>query len=167
MRPSTPSPRLYIPLAIQLQVGHNKNLVACLAKGSHEAWDLIFSTSEGIHGLAREAQVPALLEAYEIPFVGPDAASTMLCHDKSKAKVECQSELEQTVSLLCAQYPDQDILVESYLAGQEFTVGILGTASRARVIGAFEIRIHGPWEKAEAAQRTKEVEFLTSDLKDT
>ncbi|KAL9641037.1 MAG: hypothetical protein Q9204_000390 [Flavoplaca sp. TL-2023a] len=219
---------------IVVQVGHIKNLVACLAKGSHEAWDLVFSTSEGIHGLAREAQVPALLEAYEIPFVGPDAASTMLCHDKSKAKlslehfaiptapwclvsndrdsrassmpdrvasakdssrhahalkiyplfakpvaegsskgiypcskVECQSELEQTVSLLCAQYPDQDILVESYLAGREFTVGILGTASRARVIGAFEIRIHGPWEKAEAAQRTKEVEFLTSDLKDT
>ena len=76
-----------------VQVGHIKNLVACLAKGSHEAWDLVFSTSEGIHGLAREAQVPALLEAYEIPFVGPDAASTMLCHDKSKAKVRIRVSL--------------------------------------------------------------------------
>ncbi|KAL8882822.1 MAG: hypothetical protein Q9192_007515, partial [Flavoplaca navasiana] len=202
-----------------VQVGHIKTLVACLAKGSHEAWDLLFSTSEGIHGLARDAQVPDLLEAYEIPLLAqmqPRQCFAMTSQRRSYhwstsqsqqhhgvwvasakdssrhalalkiyplfakpvaegssqgihpcSKVECQSELEQTVSLLCAQYPDQDVLVESYLAGREFTVGILGTASRARVIGAIEIRIHGPWEKAEAAQRTKEVELLTSDLKDT
>lgn len=70
-----------------VQVGDIKDLVACLATGSHQAWDLVFSTSEGLYGLAREAQVPALLEAYKIPFVGADAASTVLCHDKSKTKV--------------------------------------------------------------------------------
>lgn len=70
-----------------VQVGDIKDLVACLAKSSHQSWDLVFSTSEGIHGLAREAQVPALLEAYEIPFIGSDAASTVLCHDKAKTKV--------------------------------------------------------------------------------
>lgn len=70
-----------------VQVGDIKDLVACLAQSSHNSWDLVFSTSEGIHGLAREAQVPALLEAYEIPFIGSDAASTVLCHDKAKTKV--------------------------------------------------------------------------------
>ena len=70
-----------------VQVGDIKDLVKCLATGSHQAWDLVFTISEGIYGLAREAQVPALLEAYEIPFVGADAASTVLTHDKAKTKV--------------------------------------------------------------------------------
>ncbi|KAI4284737.1 MAG: hypothetical protein L6R38_001193 [Xanthoria sp. 2 TBL-2021] len=217
-----------------VQVGDIKDLVACLAINSHQTWDLVFSTSEGLYGLAREAQVPALLEAYEIPFVGPDAASTVLCHDKSKtklslehfsiptapwclvrnsrdsmaldmcdriasakrssshadalsvyplfakpvaegtskgiypcSKVERQSELEQTVSLLSMRYPGQDILIESYLAGREFTVGIVGTGSRARVIGVLEFRFHGRYENDGAAQLTKETDFITSDLKNT
>ena len=70
-----------------VQVGDIKDLVKCLAKGSHQVWDLVFTTSEGMYGLAREAQVPALLEAYQIPFIGADAASTVLAHDKAKTKV--------------------------------------------------------------------------------
>ena len=70
-----------------VRVGDIKDLVTCLASGESSAWDLVFSTSEGIHGNAREAQVPALLEAYQIPFVGADAVATVLCHDKAKAKV--------------------------------------------------------------------------------
>ena len=54
------------------------------------------------------------------------------------AKIEKQSELEPAVSLLSTQYPDQDILIESYLAGREFTVRILGTGSCVRVVGALE-----------------------------
>ena len=68
-------------------VGDIKDLVACLSRDQHRVWDLVFPISEGIHGLAREAQVPALLEAYSIAFVGTDAASTVLCHDKAKTKV--------------------------------------------------------------------------------
>lgn len=70
-----------------VQVGDIKDLVECLATGSHQAWDLVFTTSEGLYGLAREAQVPALLEAYQISFVGADAASTVLAHDRAKTKV--------------------------------------------------------------------------------
>ena len=70
-----------------VQVGDIKDLLNCLATGSHQAWDLVFTTSEGMYGLAREAPVPALLEAYQIPFVGSDAASTVLAHDKAKTKV--------------------------------------------------------------------------------
>ena len=68
-------------------VGDIKNLVACLASDQYRVWDLVFPISEGIYGVAREAQVPALLEAYQIPFVGTDAASIVLCHDKAKTKV--------------------------------------------------------------------------------
>lgn len=70
-----------------VRVGDIKSLVSCLASGEAQHWDLVFSTSEGLHGVAREAQVPALLEAYEIPFTGPYAATTVLCHDKAKTKV--------------------------------------------------------------------------------
>lgn len=83
------------------------------------------------------------------------------------SKVERQSELEQTVSLLGMRYPGQDILIESYLAGREFTVGIVGTGSRARVIGVLEFRFHGRYENDGAAQLTKETDFITSDLKNT
>ena len=53
------------------RIGHVKNLVKSLAEGKR--WDLVFNIAEGLFGLAREAQVPALLEAYEIPHVFSDA----------------------------------------------------------------------------------------------
>lgn len=68
-------------------VGDIKDLVARLARHQNVIWDLVFSVSEGMYGPAREAQVPALLEAYQITFVGADAAATVLCHDKAKTKV--------------------------------------------------------------------------------
>lgn len=80
-----------------IPIGDIKNLVSCLATGKHHTWDLVFSTSEGIYGLAREAQVPALLEAYQIPFVGADAATTVLCHDKGKTKVTERIRLEEII----------------------------------------------------------------------
>ena len=54
------------------------------------------------------------------------------------SKVTSPSELEAVVSLLHERYPDQDILIESFLAGREFTVGIVGTGFNARVIGVLE-----------------------------
>ncbi|KAL6720845.1 hypothetical protein ACLMJK_002770 [Lecanora helva] len=217
-----------------VQVGDIKDLVACLAEGSYREWDFVLTTSEGLYGLARGAQVPALLEAYQIPLVGADAASSVLCHDKAmtkmlleyhsiptapwclvksgrhstdsgisqrielakristhpkalstyplfakpaaegtskgiypSSKVEQESELEPCVSLLESRCPDQDILIESYLAGREFTVGIIGTGPHARVIGALEFRFHRQDEDGIAKQGTREVDFWTGELKET
>ena len=43
-----------------------ESLVGKLAAG--EKWDMVFNISEGMHGLGREAQIPALLDAYCIPY---------------------------------------------------------------------------------------------------
>lgn len=48
---------------------------------------MVFNFAEGLYGLAREAQVPALLEAYRVPFTFADAATLALCMDKGKTKV--------------------------------------------------------------------------------
>lgn len=49
------------------RIGHIKNLVQRLCKG--DRWDLVFNIAEGMYGAGREAQVPALLDAYQIPYV--------------------------------------------------------------------------------------------------
>jgi D-alanine-D-alanine ligase-like ATP-grasp enzyme len=64
-----------------------KQLVAMLAEGKHESWDLAFPTAEGMFGAGREAQVSGLLEAYQIPHVFSDAATLSLTHDKARTKV--------------------------------------------------------------------------------
>ena len=68
-----------------------KALVSHLANGNHSSWDLAFNIAEGMFGLAREAQVPCILEAYEVPFTFSDAATTSLCLDKGRTKVRKSS----------------------------------------------------------------------------
>lgn len=53
-------------------------------------------------------------------------------------KVNNYAELELAVQKLKAKFPGQDILVESFLSGREFTVSILGTGPCSRVIGIRE-----------------------------
>lgn len=48
--------------------------------------DLIFNIAEGCGGRAREAQVPALLDLFEIPFTGSDATTLCLSLDKALTK---------------------------------------------------------------------------------
>ncbi len=48
------------------RIGHLKQLVSALERG--ERWDLVFNICEGMYGIGREAQVPALLDAFQIPF---------------------------------------------------------------------------------------------------
>ncbi len=55
-----------------------------LAKG--ERYDAVFNFSEGFRGNAREAQVPCLLDAYEIPYVFSDALTLALALDKGMCK---------------------------------------------------------------------------------
>lgn len=167
------------------RVGHARNLVERLAAG--ERWDLVFNICEGLHGLAREAQVPAILDVYDIPYTFADPTALCVCLDKALTKTllrangvatpdwhvvrdlsdieRCQlrfpiiakplaegtgkginaaSKITDRVALrlvcerLLKQYK-QPVLIEKFLPGREFTVGILGTAARAEVIGTLEI----------------------------
>ena len=48
--------------------------------------DFAFNMSEGLYGIAREAQMPALLEMLRIPYLGSDPLTLSLCLEKSKTK---------------------------------------------------------------------------------
>ena len=52
------------------RIGRAENLVRRLAAG--ERWDLVFNICEGARGAGREALVPALLDAYRIPYTFSD-----------------------------------------------------------------------------------------------
>ena len=52
------------------RIGHGRQLAAALAAGRR--WDLVFNIAEGLHGIGREAQVPALLDMYRIPYTFSD-----------------------------------------------------------------------------------------------
>jgi len=67
-----------------VRIGGVKKLVSRLAKG--ERFDAVFNFCEGLKGVAREAQVPALLDAYDIPYVFSDALTLALSLDKAMAK---------------------------------------------------------------------------------
>jgi D-alanine-D-alanine ligase len=53
-------------------------------------------------------------------------------------KVKEPADLKPAVWELVRKFPGQDILVESFLSGREFTVSILGTGPHSRVIGIRE-----------------------------
>lgn len=167
------------------RIGHVKNLVNALAAG--ERWDLVFNIAEGMYGLAREAQVPALLEAYDIPFVFSDAFTLAMTLDKgltksivrdfgvptadffvlksiedidkvklpyplfakpvaegtgkginANSKIVDESQLKSVCEKLLNEY-NQPVLIETFLSGDEFTVGITGTGEDAKVVGVMEI----------------------------
>jgi D-alanine-D-alanine ligase len=167
------------------RIGNVKRLVGRLAAG--ERWDMVFNICEGLFGMGREAQVPALLDAYEIPytFSGPlilalaldkamtktqvrsfgvptpdfavvaapeDAASVSLPFPlfakplaegtgkgiDSRSKVDSPQQLAAVCGELLAKF-NQPVLVETFLPGREFTVGILGSGREAEAIGVMEV----------------------------
>jgi D-alanine-D-alanine ligase len=167
------------------RIGHIRQLVTRLAAG--DRWDLVFNICEGMHGIAREAQVPALLEAYEIPCTFADPVVMAVCLHKGLTKtlvekaglptarfavveqisdvesvdlpyplfakpiaegtgkgvspascISSVEELREVCTSLLKKFR-QPVLVETYLCGREFTVGILGTGDKARVLGTLEI----------------------------
>ena len=170
------------------RVGTGRQLVERLAAG--DRWDLVFNIAEGLHGAAREAQVPAILDLYEIPYTFSDPLVMALCLHKGLTKtvvahagvpttpfalVESLADVEKKVDLpyplfakpvaegtgkginaeskitdqsalhrVCEQLLQlcrQPVLVETFLPGREFTVGILGTGDEAQVIGTMEITL--------------------------
>lgn len=167
------------------RIGGIRPLVAALAEGRR--WDLVFNICEGLSGIAREAQVPALLEAYGIPFTFSSADVLVVAMDKALAKLVVRNAGVPTPDFAVVRsardlktvdlpYPlfvkplaegtskgvqetsrvadrkgltekclevlrdhRQPALVETFLSGTEFTVGILGTGAAARAIGVSEI----------------------------
>jgi len=168
-----------------VRIGNIRALSARLAAG--ERFDAVFNICEGFAGYAREAQVPALLEAYGIPHVFSDALTMALTLDKAwtkcivrdagiptapyaviarpsdaancalsypvflkpvaegsgkgvngRSRVNTPAELKAVSSELLARFR-QPVLVETYLPGREFTVGLVGTGDTARVFGVLEI----------------------------
>lgn len=66
------------------RIGPLKALLARLVSG--DRWDLVFNIAEGVHGLGREAQVPALLDAFQIPYTFSDPVVLGLCLHKGMTK---------------------------------------------------------------------------------
>ena len=152
-----------------------------------EKWDLVFNIAEGMYGIGREAQIPALLDAYQIPFTFSSTEISALALDKgltnvimkargikvadfkvvstikdaNKVKIPFPlfvkpiaegtskrinkfSKIESKEALISqCEYIfktfHQPAMVEEYLPGREFTVGIIGNGASAKAIGVMEI----------------------------
>ena len=66
------------------RIGNVRSLTRCLASGLR--YDLVFNIAEGLYGFGREAQVPALLDAYAIPYTFSGPLSCALTLHKAMAK---------------------------------------------------------------------------------
>lgn len=167
------------------RIGHIRQLAARLVHGAR--WDLVFNIAEGMYGFGREAQVPALLDAYTIPYTFSDPLVLSLSLHKGMTKhvmhaigvptpeyvvVETEAEVEQVelplplfakpvaegaskgisaaskiltrqdLHTVCGNHLrdyGQPVLIETFLPGREFTVGIVGTGHHARALGVMEV----------------------------
>jgi D-alanine-D-alanine ligase len=184
------------------RIGAVTQLVPRLAAG--ERWDLVFNIAEGMHGSARESQVPALLDAYRIPYTFSDPVVLGICLHKGWAKrvirdqglptpdfavvaaeedlpavrlsyplfakpvaegtgkgVEAASKLQNRTELqarckeLLARYR-QPVLVERFLPGREYTVGIIGTGAKAQAVGTLEVLLRKDAEREVYSYLNKE-----------
>lgn len=66
------------------RIGHARQLAAELVDG--KSWDLVFNIAEGTSGFGREAQVPAILDAYHIPYTFSDPLVLALSLHKGMTK---------------------------------------------------------------------------------
>lgn len=67
-----------------VRIGHVRHLIDKLAAG--ERPDLVFNICEGLAGYSREAQVPALLDAMNIPYTFSDPLVMCVCLHKGWTK---------------------------------------------------------------------------------
>jgi D-alanine-D-alanine ligase len=67
-----------------VRVGNVRALVQALARG--ERWDLVFNVCEGLRGYGREAQVPALLDAYGLAYTFADPLVACVTLHKVRTK---------------------------------------------------------------------------------
>jgi len=66
------------------RIGHARHLIQRLAAG--DRWDLVFNIAEGLYGIGREAQVPAILDVYDIPYTFSDPLVMALTLHKGMTK---------------------------------------------------------------------------------
>jgi len=66
------------------RIGNIWNLTKRLNQG--DRWDLVFNIAEGLRGIGREAQVPCLLDAYDIPYTFSDPLVLALTLHKGMTK---------------------------------------------------------------------------------
>lgn len=184
------------------RIGNIWNLTKRLAE--NQKWDLVFNIAEGLYGSGREAQVPALLDAYNIPYTFSDPLVLALTLHKGKTKsvlrdngiptpdffevqvhkdikkiklpfplfakpiaegtgkgINGMSKITNSVQLhsLCLHLLKtykQPVLVESFLSGREFTVGIVGTGDKARSVGIMEVVLNNGAEADAYSYTNKE-----------
>ncbi|WP_461210174.1 D-alanine--D-alanine ligase family protein [Desulfocurvus sp. DL9XJH121] len=171
------------------RIGGLHELTSALAGGAR--WDMVFNIAEGMHGFGREAAVPALLDAWRIPYTFSEPLALCLTLHKAMAKrvvrdagvrtpdfalvespadvakvdlgwpvfakpvaegtskgvggdslARTPEDLERVCLKLLAAH-DQPVLVESFLPGREFTVGLLGSGPEARSAGVMEVLVDG------------------------
>jgi D-alanine-D-alanine ligase len=67
-----------------VRIGNARQLTERLVAG--ERWDLVFNIAEGLHGMGREAQVPAILDLYQIPYTFSDPLVMSLTLHKAMTK---------------------------------------------------------------------------------
>ena len=66
------------------RIGHARQLIELLNAGSR--WDLVFNIAEGLSGMAREAQVPAILDVFGVPYIFSDPLVLALTLQKGLTK---------------------------------------------------------------------------------
>jgi D-alanine-D-alanine ligase len=184
------------------RIGNLHHLVESLAAGKR--FDLVFNIAEGIYGISRESQVPALLEGYQIPFSFSSPDVLAICHNKALAKqqvrnfdlatapfrlirsiseLDCislpfplfmkpvaegagkgitneslilnQNSLRQYANQLLRDFK-QPVLIETFLPGREFTVGLLGQGDKTEVLGTLEVLLKNNAEPVGHTYHNKE-----------
>lgn len=168
-----------------VRIGNIRQLTTRLASG--DRWDLVFNICEGLYGIGREAQVPAILDAYTIPYTFSDPLVLSLTLHKGMTKrvirdggiptpdfviITDEQEIDRVnlafplfvkpnsegsgrgisinskvrnheeLKTTCAGLLNsgiRELLIETYLPGREFTVGILGTGEDSFTVGLMEV----------------------------
>lgn len=87
------------------RIGHGRQLTTALSAGKR--WDLVFNIAEGMHGIGREAQVPALLDMYRIPYTFSDPLVMSLTLHKGMTKRVIRDAGIPTSDFLVVESPDE------------------------------------------------------------
>jgi D-alanine-D-alanine ligase len=84
-----------------VKIGNARSLLEKLSKG--DRWDLVFNICEGVSGIGREAQVPAILDLYNIPYVFSDVLVLSLTLHKGMTKHVIRDNQIPTASFFIAE----------------------------------------------------------------